>query len=116
MSRWLVITVSGIVIAAAITIVIMFYLIKKNEKAEQDADKLYLEQKADILSAALKTNLGSSDSTAGASALLDAANKTRAKVDSSTTALAGVVARQKSLLQTLKNKYAAEKARVLGQK
>ena len=113
MSRWLVITISGIIIAAAITIAIMFFLIKKNEKEEKEADKMYLEQKANLLNAAVKSNLNASKSTAGASALLDEVNNTQTTVNKSTSALAGVVARQKSLLQTVKDKYAAEKKKIL---
>ena len=113
MSRWLIITISGIIISAAITIGVMFFLIKKNEKEEKEADKMYLEQKANLLNAAVKSNLNASKSTAGASALLDEVNTTQTTVNKSTSALAGVVARQKSLLQTIKDKYAEEKKKIL---
>ena len=116
MSRWLIVTVAGVVIAAAVTIVVMFFLIKKNEQEEKVADKLYLEQKSDLLNAAVKSNIDTSKSTTGAGALLEAANTTQTKVNKSTSALAGVVARQKSLLKSLKDKYASEKSKILSPK
>lgn len=113
MSRWAIITVSGIVIASAITIVVLFYLIRHNDKAEQEADAMYLQQKADILNAAVQSGIGSSGSTLASAALVSSANASSGKVNSSTSALAGVIARQKALLKTLRDKYAAEKARIL---
>lgn len=113
MSRWLIITIAGIVIASAITIAVLFYLIRHNDKAEKDADALYLKQKADILNAAVQSGIGSSGSTTASAALVGSVNATGVKVNSSTSALAGVVARQKALLKTLRDKYAAEKARIL---
>lgn len=113
MSRWLIITIAGIVIASAITIGVLFYLIRHNDKAEQDADALYLQQKADILNAAVQDGVGSSSATMASAALVGSANASSGKVNGSTSALAGVIARQKALLKSLKDKYASEKAKIL---
>jgi hypothetical protein len=113
MSRWLIITIAGIVIASAITIAVLFYLIQRNDKAEQDADALYLQQKADILNNAVQSGIGSSGSTMASAALVGSANVSSDKVNTSTSALAGVISRQKALLKTLRDRYATEKNKIL---
>ncbi|AGE53483.1 hypothetical protein ATCVGM07011_290R [Acanthocystis turfacea Chlorella virus GM0701.1] len=113
MSRWAIITVSGIVIASAMVIAVLFYLIQHNDKAEKEADALYLQQKADLLKTAVESGIGSSASTAASSALVGTVKSSSDKVNGSTSALAGVISRQKALLKTVRDKYSTEKARIL---
>lgn len=113
MTRWAMITVSGIVIASALVIGVLFYLIQHNDKAEKEADALYLQQKADLLKTAVESGIGSSATTTASSALVGTVKSSSDKVNNSTSALAGVISRQKALLKTIRDKYSSEKARTL---
>lgn len=114
MSRWLVITLAGVFITAAITIGVLIFLMKKMEKEEDEADRLYLQQKADLLKNAVAANLKDSSGLGQkfANQTLKSVNDTKDTVLSSTSKLNDIVLKQKSYLQDLKNRYSQETKKI----
>lgn len=114
MSRWMIITLSAIFITCAIVIGVLIFMMKKLEKEENEADKLYLQQKADLLKSAVASNLsdGSNVIREGSGRLLKDAMATKEDVKRENSKLGDIISRQKKLLSSLKNKYAEAKKKI----
>lgn len=114
MSRWLVITLSAILITSAIVIGVLVFLMKKMEKEEDEADKLYLQQKADLLQSAVSANLsdGSNVLRERSDELLKDAVATKNKVGKENSKLGDIISKQKKLLSSLRNKYSEAKKKI----
>lgn len=113
-SKWVVITLAGIFIAASITIGILVFLMIKTQKEEDEADRVYLKQKEELLKKAVQNNLSYGNETLGSQSgkLIENANNTKNNVNKSTSMLASLILKQKSYLQKLQDKYNQEKNKI----
>lgn len=111
MSRWLVITISAIVIASVLTIGFVVLLLRKSDEEERAADEMYLKQKQNLLKLAINTKLQQGDGIVQTASgdILQQVNDTGAIVDKSNSKLANIIARNKAMIAAIKQKYEAEK-------
>jgi hypothetical protein len=115
MSRWLVITLSAVVIVSALVIGITFVLLKNSETEEKAQDEIFLKQKADLLKLAVdsKMNNDTTDVSVQSGKILENVNSTKKEVNKSNSKLAGLIAKQKAAITALRKKYEREKNKVL---
>jgi hypothetical protein len=111
MSRWLVITIAAIVIASALTIGLVYMLLKNSERDEKAADDEYLKQKGDLLKIAVDSKMKDDSSVVRVQSgnVLKNVDSTKKVVSKSNSMLATVIAKQKAMIESLKKKYSEEK-------
>jgi len=116
MSRWVIITIAAIVIASVLTIGLVVFLLRKSDEEERAADEMYLKQKQNLLKLAVTTKLQQGDGIVQTASgdILQRVNDTGATVDKSNSKLADLISRQKATLAAIKQKYEAEKNKLLG--
>jgi hypothetical protein len=114
MSRWVVITISAIVIASAMTIGLVYFLLKNSDTEERAADEIYLKQKKDLLKLAVDKNMNDSTGILQVQSgnILKGVDTTGRTVGKSNSKLAGLIARQKAAIAELKKKYTSEKNKI----
>ena len=113
-SRWVIITLSAIIIVSALVIGITYFLLKKSDEEERAADEVYLRSKANMLKAAVGNNIQNNSIyvTAQSGKILENANSSNKTVQRSTSKLSGLIARQKAAIAELKKKYLAESGKL----
>jgi Kef-type K+ transport system membrane component KefB len=116
MSRWIIITIAAIVIASVLTIGLVVFLLRKSDEEERAADEMYLKQKQNLLKLAVTTKLQQGDGVVQSASgdILKRVNDTGATVDKSNSKLADLISRQKATIAAIKQKYEAEKNKLLG--
>lgn len=114
-SRWLIITLSAIAIVSALVIVIAYTLLKKSDEDERAADEVYLRSKASLLKLAVDKNMNANSGVLNGQIgkILNSANSTNKIVQQSTNNLEGLIARQKAAIESIKERYRAEKVKML---
>jgi hypothetical protein len=110
MSRWLIITISAIVIASVFTIGLVYFLLKNSDKEERAADEVYLRQKKDLLKLAVDKNMNDNTGILQVQSgnILKQVDATGRTVGKSNSKLAGLISEQKAAIAALKNKYETE--------
>ncbi|AGE50825.1 hypothetical protein PBCVCVB1_388R [Paramecium bursaria Chlorella virus CVB-1] len=113
-SRWVIITLSAIIIASALVIGITYFLLKKSDEEERAADEIYLRSKASMLKAAVDNSMQTNSEYINAQSgkILENVNSSNKTVQRSTSKLSGLIARQKAAIAELKKKYLAESGKL----
>jgi flagellar basal body-associated protein FliL len=110
-SRWVIITLSAIIIASALVIGITYFLLKKSDEEERAADEVYLRSKTSMLKAAVDNTIQDNSRyiNVQSSKILENVNSSNNTVQKSTSKLSGLIARQKAAIAELKKKYMTER-------
>ena len=113
-SRWVIITLSAIIIASALVIGITYFLLKKSDEEERSADEVYLRSKASMLKVAVDNNIQANSKYVDvqSSRILENVNSSNKTVQKSTSKLSGLIARQKAAIAELKKRYTAENGKL----
>jgi len=110
-SRWVIITLSAVIIASALVIGLTYFLLKKSDEEERAADEVYLRSKTSMLKAAVDNTIQDNSRyiNAQSSKILENVNSSNNTVQKSTSKLSGLIARQKAAIAELKKKYMTER-------
>lgn len=113
-SSWLIVTLSATVISSALVIAIVYVLLKNSEKEERAADEVYLRQKQDLLKLAVDDNLKGSTGVLQVQSgnILKNANDAKSSSTRYISKLAGLIARQKAAIRSMKQKYDEERRKL----
>lgn len=108
MSKWLIITISAVLITVGIITGAIIFWIKKSKSDDDAADEIYLKTKAALLNNAVDSYLDSG-------ALADESKKiainsaaTRNAVNRNNSLLAAEIAKKKASIDNLRKKYMQE--------
>lgn len=112
MSKWIVITVSAVLITTGIIFGALIYLLKKNQAEEDAADELFLKSKSALLNNAVSEQLKQGVVYTEGSKVLASSKVTQAAVAQSNSALAAALAAKQKVIDDLKRKYQQELSKI----
>jgi len=112
MSKWVIITVSAVLVTVGIIFGALVYLLKKNQAEEDAADELFLKSKSALLNTAVSEQLKQGVVYTEGSKVLAGSKVTQAAVAQSNSALAAALAAKQKVIDDLKRKYQQELSKI----
>ena len=112
MSKWIVITVSAVLITVGIIFGALVYLLKKNQTEEDAADEIFLRSKTALLNNAITTDLKSGVVAVEGSKVLASSKASQQVVDQSNSKIAAALAAKQKIIDDLKRKYQQELSKI----
>lgn len=112
MSKWLIITVTMVVVTIGIIVAALVYLLKKNQAEEDAADDLFLRSKTALLNKSVEEQLKNGIvSTEGVKILVNS-KTAQNTVAQSNAALTAALASKRKVIDDLKRKYNEEMSKI----
>ena len=112
MSKWIIITVSAVLVTVGIIFGALIYLLKKNQAEEDAADELFLKSKSALLNNAVSEQLKQGVVATEGSKVLASSKVTQAAVAQSNSTLAAALAAKQKIIDDLKRKYQQELSKI----
>lgn len=112
MSKWVIITVSMVLITIGIIVGALIYLLKKNEADEDAADELFLRNKSALLNNAVNEQLKSGVVAVEGNKVLLETKASQQAVGQSNSQLSAYLASKKKVIDDLKKKYQQELSKI----
>ena len=112
MSKWIVITVSAVLVTVGIIFGALVYLLKKNQADEDAADEIYLRNKTALLNNAVTEQLKTGVVATEGSKVLASSKVTQTAVARSNSTLAAALAAKQKIIDDLKRKYQQELSKI----
>lgn len=112
MSKWIIITVSTVLVTVGIIFGALVYLLKKNQAEEDAADELFLKSKTALLNNAVSEQLKTGVVAVEGSKVLASSKVVQAAVAQSNSTLAAALAAKQKIIDDLKRKYQNEMSKI----
>lgn len=112
MSKWVIITVSMVLITIGIVFGALIYLLKKNEADEDAADELFLRNKSALLNNAVNEQLKTGVVAVEGNKVLADSKASQQAVGQFNSKLAVALATKQKLIDDLKKKYQNEISKI----
>ena len=112
MSKWVVITVTAVIVTVGIVIGVLIYLLKRNQVEEDAADEVFLRSKAALLNIAVTEQLKTGTvAVEGKKVLADSEAKQKVIGQSNSEIVTALSTKQK-VIDALKKKYQDELSKI----
>lgn len=112
MSKWVVITVSMVLITTGIIFGALVYLLKKNQAEEDAADEIFLRSKSALLNSAVSEQLKTSTVAVEGNKVLANSKVSQQAIGMSNTAIAAALAAKQKVIDDLRRKYETELSKI----
>jgi uncharacterized membrane-anchored protein YhcB (DUF1043 family) len=112
MSKWVVITVTAVIVTVGIVIGVLIYLLKRNQVEEDAADEVFLRSKAALLNTAVTEQLKTGTvAVEGKKVFADSEAKQKVIGQSNSEIVTALASKQK-VIDALKKKYQDELSKI----
>ena len=112
MSKWIVITISMVLVTIGIIFAALIYLLKKNETDEDAADELFLRDKSALLNIAVTEQLKTGVVAVEGNKALAGSIASQKAVGQSNSKIAAALASKQKVIDDLKRKYQQELSKI----
>jgi len=112
MSKWVIITVSMVLVTVGIIFGALVYLLKKNQAEEDAADEIFLRNKSVLLNSAVNEQLKHGVVAVEGNKVLTDSKASQQAVGQSNFKLAAALASKQKLIDDLKKKYQNEMSKI----
>lgn len=112
MSKWVIITVSMVLVTIGIIFGALVYLLKKNEADEDAADELFLRNKSALLNNAVTEQLKTGVVAVEGNKVLVDSKTNQQIIGKSNSTLAAALAAKQKIIDDLKKKYQKELSKI----
>ena len=112
MSKWMIITISAVLITVGIIFGSLVYLLKKNQADEDAADEIYLRNKSALLNNSVNEQLKTGVIAAEGHKVLANTKVSQQTISQSNSQLAAALASKQKVIDDLKKKYQQEISKI----
>jgi NADH:ubiquinone oxidoreductase subunit 5 (subunit L)/multisubunit Na+/H+ antiporter MnhA subunit len=112
MSKWIVITVSMVLVTVGIIFGALVYFLKKNQAEEDAADEIFLRSKSALLNNAVSEQLKTSTVAVEGNKVLANSKVSQQAIGMSNTAIAAALAAKQKVIDDLRRKYETELSKI----
>ena len=112
MSKWIVITVSMVVVTVGIIFGALVYLLKKNQAEEDAADELFLRSKTALLNNAVSEQLKTGVVSVEGKKVLANSKISQQTIAKSNSTIAAALAAKQKVINDLKRAYQVELSKI----
>ena len=112
MSKWVIITVSMVLVTVGIIFAALVYFLKKNEADEDAADEIFLRSKSALLNSAVTEQLKSGVVAVEGNKVLSETKASQQVIGQSNSQLAAALATKQKVIDDLKRKYQQELSKI----
>ena len=112
MSKWMIITISAVLITVGIIFGSLVYLLKKNQADEDAADEIYLRNKSALLNNSVNEQLKTGVIAAEGNKVLANTKVSQQTISQSNSQLAAALASKQKVIDDLKKKYQQEISKI----
>ena len=112
MSKWVVITVSMVIVTVGLIFGALVYLLKKNQAEEDAADEIFLRSKSALLNNAVSEQLKTGVVAVEGNKVLADSKTTQQTIVQSNSKIAEVLAAKQKVIDDLKMKYQQELSKI----
>ena len=112
MSKWVIITVSAVLITVGIIFGALVYLLKKSQADEDAADEIYLRNKSALLNNSVNEQLKTGVIAVEGNKVLANSKVSQQTISLSNAQLAAALASKQKVIDDLKSKYQQELSKI----
>lgn len=112
MSKWVIITVSMVLVTIGIVFGALVYLLKKNEADEDAADEIFLRNKSAFLNNAVTEQLKKGGVAVEGNKVLEDSKYTQQAISQSNSKISAALASEQRVINELKRKYQVELSKI----
>ena len=112
MSKWMIITISAVLITVGIIFGSLVYVLKKNQADEDAADEIYLRNKSALLNNSVNEQLKTGVIAAEGNKVLANTKVSQQTISQSNSQLAAALASKQKVIDDLKKKYQQEISKI----
>jgi len=112
MSKWVIITVSMVLVTVGIIFGALVYLLKKNQAEEDAADEIFLRSKSALLNSAVSEQLKTGVVAVEGNKVLADSKTNQQVIGQSNSKIAEALAAKQKVINDLKRKYQVELSKI----